>query len=788
MLNPGGFMRPISRAVVLILGIASLTMAQEAPDPFLAERILPQNALVFLSIPQSSFLSAEYAKSNLAKLVDHPEIRSFIGPLESWWKRRKTLPVQAAGRMTPSFNDQIKEMTGLTIDEIWELLQGPLSCAVYDLPVGDPHKLDVVLTLGASDGAKLEKAAVALKDGFRRNGGVKEGEFARGGTTIHEFGNNSFRVYHALIRKTIIVATRQERIEQIVDASVDKAFAGLQEDPAFKAARARVAPESRHLFLFYANLTQTLKQYRREIGDETLRVLETLGIADIPALAASLSYDGPFIRERYALMTSRQDRGLLKFLAGGTPDDPYAALVPAGSISYSHQGLNPAELYDVLMNAAKISPDFASGLEEMFGQYEKRVGFRVRDAFATLGSSWTSWSTMPEGGGIWPDTIWAVPLLDPGAFESALEKAVQDAGFPHEELTFRGRKIRYVTLGLQGLVGGLAMELPDFLSPSLTMSYLVQDKSLFLATQPMAIKRLILRSEGKMTPIREQAKYAALAARTPAGDLDSWTYLDLGRALVIGYAFLEPSSHLMRDMARDETGELVLDLARLPLEETLADLIGPTFIGKRTTPDSILLESRSNLGASLSSGTGFLVVAAAVAIPTLTGFRPGGAAGGIAGNEMIAEVSLQFIRQAEETFKNSDSDANGVADYWTRDVAGLHSIKDRSGQAIFLIDPATAAADPEGAPRYKLTPAPKNGYYYRMMVSDPDGEVYQKDEGKTNKTKYGVVAYPAAPGETGRFTFITKESGKTWKKDTQGRPVDRWPGKDPAQDGWTLAE
>jgi len=162
--------------------------------------------------------------------------------------------------------------------------------------------------------------------------------------------------------------------------------------------------------------------------------------------------------------------------------------------------------------------------------------------------------------------------------------------------------------------------------------------------------------------------------------------------------------------------------------------------------------------------------------------------GGIAGNEMIAEVSLQFVRNAQETFKASDSDANGAADYWTRDVAGLHALKDRSGQAIFLLDPATAAADPDGAPRYNLAPAPKNGYFYKMMVSDPDGEVYQKDDGKTNKAKYGVVAWPAVYGATGKFTFITSEAGKTWKKDTEGKPVDKWPGKDPSKDGWVLAE
>jgi hypothetical protein len=32
------------------------------------------------------------------------------------------------------------------------------------------------------------------------------------------------------------------------------------------------------------------------------------------------------------------------------------------------------------------------------------------------------------------------------------------------------------------------------------------------------------------------------------------------------------------------------------------------------------------------------------------------------------------------------------------------------------------------------------------------------------------------------------ESGKVWKKDTQGKAVDRWPGKDPAKDGWMPGE
>ncbi|MBI3857825.1 MAG: hypothetical protein HY293_19260, partial [Planctomycetes bacterium] len=733
-------MRLPVRVAALAFTLASITIAQEAPDSFLAERILPQNALVYLSLPQSASISDDYAKSNLAKLVNHPEIKSFTGPFEAWWKKRKTQPANVRGRMTPPFNEMAKGMTGLSIDEIWDLLQGPLAFAVYDIPMSDQHKLDLVLTLGALDGSKLEKAAAAIKDTFKQQGNLKEGEYSRAGTTVREFGDDHLRIYYALIQKTLIVATRQERMDQIVDGAADKAFAGLREDAAFKAARARVSPDNRHFFLLYANVGQGLRQYRRELGDEALRALEALGLADIPSLAMSMGYDGPHIRERYALMTARQDRGFLKILSGGRPEDPAAGMVPAGALSYSHSGIQFAEAYDVLRAVSKIDPDFERGMEEAFGEYEKRVGFKIREALASLGASWTAWTTLPDGGGLWPDSITAVPLNDVALFESAVEKACKDAGFPIEEMSFRGRKIRYITFGLEHLLDGVPAPIPDFFTFSFSLSYLVQDKTLLVGSTPMALKRHVIRSEAKGRPLQEDPKYAAVAARLPEGPWDSRTYVDLGRTLVIGYGIAEPFLHLLRDMARDETGDLVVDLARLPLEETLADLIGVSLTSKRTLPDALVIESRSNTGVSLSSGVGFVALAGAVAVPFLTGMNSRGAPGGLAGNEMIAEVSLQFIRNAEETFKNSDSDANGVADYWTRDVAGLHSLKDRSGQAIFLLDPATAAADPDGAVRYNLAPAPKNGYFYKMMVSDPDGEVYQKDDGKTNKAKYGVVA------------------------------------------------
>jgi hypothetical protein len=775
-------MRRTARSATLILAFATLCIAQEAPDPFFPEKILAQNALIHLSIPQSAFLSADYAQSNLSKLLNDPEVRPFIASFETWWKRRKTQPAGGA----PSFNDRARQEIGLSIDEVWDLLQGPLSFTMYDGPISETHKLDLVLTLGAPDPEKLMKAAGALKEAAKRNNSLRDGEYARGAVTIREFGDEHLRLYYTVLQKTLVVTTQQARIEQLVDAAADPAFAGLREDAAFKSARARVSPDNRHFFLAYLNLGQVLKQFRRELGDGALKAIETLGLADVPSLAMALAYDGPFIRERYALMTARQDRGLLKIIAGGVPADPFVDLVPANATSYSHSGLNLGEVYGVIDAASKANPEFQRAFEEMVGKYEQRVGFKVKDAIATLGTNWTSWSATPPGGGLWPDSISAVALNDPAAFESALEKALTDGGLPLEDLTFRGRKIRYVTVPLEPMLANLLpMPMPDFLSFSATICYTIEGKTLFLSSHPMALKRLILRGADKGPNIQQNPTYAALAARLKDGDGEFRSYFDVGRTAGLVYGLLEPFAHLLRNQPRDENGELVVDLARLPLEETLAQLLGGVLMTKRTLPDGILVDSRSNTGASLASGVALISIGAALAVPRLMG---GGAAGGVDTNEALAEVTLQFIRNAEETFKNSDSDANGVADYWTRDVAGLHSLKDRSGQFIFLLDPQTAAADPDGAARYGLAAAPKNGYYFKMMVGDPDGEAYQKDDGKTNKNRYGVVAWPAQPGVSGRFTFITNESGKVWKKDTQGQPVDRWPGKDPAKDGWSPAE
>lgn len=778
------------RVAGLLLALATFGIAQDRLDPFAMERLLAPGPLAYLAIPQSPAASEDYAGSALRRFWEHEEIRSFRAPLEAWWAKRKTQAVKSpAGEDLPPFNEMLRQTAGVTIDEFWSLLGGPFTAAFYDVPTGAGHDLDLVFALGGPDAALLRRLSGQVRD-VLKNQGLKDEEFAHEGIPFRALGDDAFRLYYAYLENHLVVTTTRERLEQIATSSAKKQGPALRDDADFKASRNRVSPDGRHLAHLHLNTGGALRRFRAELGEEPLKVLEHVGLADIAAVDLSLAYDGGYLRERVSLRTSRQDRGLLKWLAGRPSKDPAAPKVPAGALAYVHASGDPAGLFDVILEASKADPDMEEGFAGAVKELESMLGLNLREALGSLGTSWTAWSAYPEGGGLLPYDLSAIELKDPAAFSKALRSVLKAMDAPVERMIFRDRAIEFTSLRLFPAVAGLDPELEGVGYP---LAWTLDGKTLLLSTNPLSIKRHLLDGPGK-TPIAADPRFAAIAARVPAEAWESWVYLDFGRLVAAFYTMLEPALHVIRDLPRDpQTGELIVDLARLPLGETLAELIGPSLTHKRTLPDGLLLESWSKLGMSYFTVVEVAIVAA-VAIPGLLSARRAAAEpAGPAANELIAQLSLQLIRQAEETARASDIDRNGAADYWTRDLAGLYGMKDEGGRPVFLIDPQTAQADPDGAARYGLTPAPKNGYFFKMMATDVDGQAYQADADKdgsafTHPSRYGVSAWPARYGPGGRFTYILGESGKIWKMDTEGRPVDRWPGKDPAEAGWEPAD
>jgi hypothetical protein len=132
------------------------------------------------------------------------------------------------------------------------------------------------------------------------------------------------------------------------------------------------------------------------------------------------------------------------------------------------------------------------------------------------------------------------------------------------------------------------------------------------------------------------------------------------------------------------------------------------------------------------------------------------------GKQKVTEL-LKTLTAAEADFRSNDRDGNGINDFWTGDVAGLHSLGAPVGpgrsESIRLIPPEIARADAAhpGA-------VPHHGYFFVAMQTDENGIPYRQVtdprpgvKPERNLSKFAFCAYPAEYGRTGRFTFIIDE-------------------------------
>jgi hypothetical protein len=162
-----------------------------------------------------------------------------------------------------------------------------------------------------------------------------------------------------------------------------------------------------------------------------------------------------------------------------------------------------------------------------------------------------------------------------------------------------------------------------------------------------------------------------------------------------------------------------------------------------------------------------------------------------------AASALELIRKAQEELKAHDSDGNKTADYWTRDVAGLHLLVPKGGGGPAKLLPLhVAAADELGGRHYPgvLETRPWFGYRFCIMTRNAAGALYLADPDRdglrsTNLDGYAVCAYPSE-WKPGVVTLIMREDGVIWAKDRgtgSTTEVSEYP-KNPEAGGWVRWE
>ena len=147
-----------------------------------------------------------------------------------------------------------------------------------------------------------------------------------------------------------------------------------------------------------------------------------------------------------------------------------------------------------------------------------------------------------------------------------------------------------------------------------------------------------------------------------------------------------------------------------------------------------------------------IAILAAVAIPSFLGAK-------IAANESVAAANLRTYAAAQEMFRQTDYDDDGVRPYAITYVL-LYSTE-INGKPLALIDePFSRATGAETA---------KAGYFFTDMTDGPDGPF-------DKKTMYGLCASPAFLGRTGHVTLIIDTSGTVYMNMLGDNiPVVVWP-------------
>ena len=194
--------------------------------------------------------------------------------------------------------------------------------------------------------------------------------------------------------------------------------------------------------------------------------------------------------------------------------------------------------------------------------------------------------------------------------------------------------------------------------------------------------------------------------------------------------------------------------------------------------------SRRGPGPSL---VGAVLLSGALTVLLLAWWLPLRARERMASNERAACEALKQIATAEGDFRSNDRDGNRINDFWVGDVAGLYTLTSRlfPGTPIRLIPLDLARADARPLDRTLGGPAARSGYFFVVLQfhhdeADDGMTLYGQDTDGTgpkvrNISAFGLCAYPAEYGVTGRHTFIVNEGNTIFKLDMGGKPMRRWP-------------
>ena len=603
--------------LVPVLALSCSGPDAESPKQELLAGLVPDSTFFYLSIPNDPQREEEYRKSNLHKLVNHPSVKRFIEPLESYVSE------------LIDKDENVKQAAGLSIREFMDLLGGPLVIAVFEVEVPPPPGMpkgmpaqampNVVLSIEAENTDKLKQAAEKVKKALAAQPGWEIKEEKVLGQTVYSAGSEMQGFHYTLFGHTIVASLSRAHLESLISRKADGAAGSLAENARFKKVLAKASPDGRHLALAYIALGTLWDRFRDQVPPEAQQTMEKLGVTDLTAIGMAVEYDLPQMRERYVLLTEHQDRGIVKFLAGKPGKDPGVSYVPATATSYFHGKLSLADLFDTVKETMDSDPDMASGFDEGLKEFQGNFGFDLRkDLLGSIGSSFTVYSGAAGKQPGQAEVVALIELEDPKAFFGCLDKMIAVEGTNVKKTDIKGTPV--YSIGLSPPGGAPADAPPGLLMPLEGLSVVLfgKDKRLFVGMTPETPEAFVAKAAAPGKTILENPRFSGVFAKAPK-DMDAFMLYDLGESVGPALEALNALPPEFSEAAKDpRSGKSFIDPERMPKAETLKSLLGVALTFKRTDSDAIVMESISDVGSFSVSGLFGAGVAAALILPATT--------------------------------------------------------------------------------------------------------------------------------------------------------------------------
>ncbi|MEE8105881.1 MAG: hypothetical protein V3T86_10135, partial [Planctomycetota bacterium] len=350
-------------------------------------------------------------------------------------------------------------------------------------------------------------------------------------------------LYAAAIDRMVVLATSQERIEDLWDRHIDKdkldtlAKSKRHEGSLYSTGGTRTTT-------MVVQVDTLLASAETVFGEEVAQVrqgMRAFGLDSLKTIALAAAVNGDGFGSRLSLLFDGERTGIAK-LFGPAERPGFTALdfAPKNCIFASAGRFNPELLWDVFGSL----PMAAQKTQNAERFIKAKLGIDLRaDLLGQMG---------PEGGfvigrnhGLIPDLGLICKVKDGERLERALVKIISSAPWPKgagmKDASIGGVKAHVVPLWHPGN-NGIPLTIP------LAPTFGIVDGHLLITPFPLSFQRFVAVKQGRKPSLRANRDFGALRQRVPENAL-AVSYTDVKRLMATLYDTLMPIVQCMPQQA-----------------------------------------------------------------------------------------------------------------------------------------------------------------------------------------------------------------------------------------------